>query len=483
MDFLVGVFEQADPYHKGTEDVSARRLLETGARRASRELSGEPEVQAALLNALGLAHLGLGHAGDAAPLLRKALALRRKTAPESLELADSLESVAWLEFLQSDYDKSEARFREALALRRRLSDGSPRVALVLNRLGTVLVERYQSGDPERSREIESLHREALGIYQEVPGPDGRGVADSLFHLARLLKERGELGEAERLYREALRIDLARLGETHPETSHCRRALALTLIAEGKLVEAERLLRQALAAQRRVLPRGHPDIAWTTNDLALVRYRGGHFADAEPFLRESLASAAANLGESHAHTLLLVHNLANALQEQGKSGEAAQLYEKALAGRLALYGERHIYVAFSQAGLARALSDLGRRDEALDLARRSLEVTRELLEEGHPDSAAVLRTLGTVLLDAGRPAEAEPYLRESLNLLRRTRAHDFQIARTEILLGACLADLERHAEAGKLLIHGRSTLEALFPAGHPRLDEAREELAGLARKAA
>ncbi len=437
MAFLVDVFEQADPYQRGGEKVSARELLETGARRASRDLAGDPEVQATLLDALGRAALGLGHTDQAEPLLRRALALRRKTARGSLELADSLESVAWLDFLRGDYPAAETLYREALGLRRRLAPGAPsstRIAANLNHLGTVLVERSQSTGAERSREIESLHREALAIYRETEGPDGKGVADSLFQLGRVLQNRGELAEAERLLREVLRIDLALLGETHPETSHCRRALAQVLIARGGLPEAERLLRQALAAQREVLPADHPDIAWTKNDLALVRFRSGDAVEAELLFREVLATASAGLGQSHAHTLLVLHNLASALVEQRKFAEAARLHEKALAGRLALYGERHVYVAFSLAGLARALSGLGRHGKAIDRARRSLAISRGLLQPGHPDSVPALRAMGIVLLNAGRPAEARPFLREALAILRRTQApRGYQVVQAENLL--------------------------------------------------
>ena len=438
MSFLVDVFEQADPYQRGAGDVSARELLDTGVRRASRDLAGDPEVQATLLDALGRAALGLGHADQAEPALRRALALRRKTARGSLELADSLESVAWLDFLQGDYSAAETLYREALGLRRRLARGDPstRIAFNLTHLATVLVERSQSTDAERSREIESLLREALAIYREAEGPDGKGVADSLFQLGRLLQTRGELAEAERLLREVLRMDLARLGETHPETSHCRRALAQVLVTRAELPEAERLVRQALEAQRKVLPAEHPDIAWTKNDLALVRFRSGDAVEAELLFREVLATASANLGESHANTLLVLHNLANALVEQRKFAEAARLHEKALAGRLALYGERHVYVAFSLAGLARALSGIGRHGKALDRARRSLAISRELLQPGHPDSVPALRAMGIVLLNAGRPAEARPFLRRTLAILRRTQApRAYQVAQAEALLQA------------------------------------------------
>jgi serine/threonine protein kinase/tetratricopeptide (TPR) repeat protein len=475
--FLVDVFEHADPYQEGAENVSARELLQTGARRARRELSGDPEIQAGLLDAIGQASVGLGRLDDAAPLLERSLAIRRGLPP-SLELAESLEHAGWLRFLRSDYDTAEPMLREAVALRRRLSSrvGSawPQLAASLVQLATVMTERYQSTDEERSREIEGHLLEALGIYRQAA--DEPGAASSLFQLAKVKKDRGDLAGAESLYRQVLAIQRRLYGEDHPEVAQCRRALALTLIAQAKPDEAKALLRQALASQRKVLPKDHPDIAATLNDLALAYTRTADYAAAEPLYREALASELANHGEDHADTATVLFNLASAVQNLGRLEEAASLHERSLATRRALYGEKHIYVAQVEALLARVRSDQGRHAEALDLARRAVETGRALLEPGHTELMGPLRALGTALLNAGRPAEAEPYLREALDILRKTKAPGyFQTARVEVLLGSCLIRLGRAEEAKRLLDQGLTTLEAQFPADHPWVLDAREKL--------
>jgi serine/threonine protein kinase len=483
--FLVDVFEHADPYQKGAENVSARELLETGARRANRELAGDPEVQAGLLDAIGQASVGLGRLDGATPLLARALALRRGLPP-SLELAESLEHYGWLQCLRSDYDKAEPLLREAIALRRRLSvSASPELAAALVHLATVMTERYQSTDEERSREIEGLLQEALAIYQA--SSNKLGESNALFQLAKVKKDRGDVAGAESLYRRVLAMERQLYGEDHPEVAQGRRALALTLISQAKPDEAKALLRQALASQRKVLPKTHPDIAATLNDLALAYTRTADYASAEPLYRESLASELANHGEAHADTATVLFNLASTVQNLGRLEEAAELHERALATRRALYGEKHIYVAQCEAMLARVRSEQGRHDEALDLARRSVATGRELLEPGHTELSGPLRALGTALLDAGRPAEAEPYLRESLDIFRKTKAPGyFQTARVEILLGTCLNRLGRPgraAEARSLIAHGLATLEAQFPPGHAWVKDAREKagLAGLGRR--
>ncbi len=483
LSFLVDVFEHADPYQGGAETVSARELLETGARRASRELAGEPEVRASLLDAIGQASLGLGSLAEAAPLLEGALAVRRTTAPGSPELAASLEHVGWLRFRRGDHDEAEALLREALALRRWQARGnvSEELAAALNLLGTVLSERYQSTDEARLREIEGLHGEALAIFRRAQGPAGLGVAESLQRLAEVSRDRGDLPRAERMYRQVLRITRARRGEDHPDIATFGRALAQTLMDQAKFDAAEKMLRSALATQRKTLPGNHPDIAQTLNDLALVHSRRGDYAGAVPLYRQVLAYNVATFGESHAETAIVTSNLAGALQGAGQLEEAAALHEKALALKRAVYGERHIYVAQSLGALARLRSEQERHAEALELAGRSLAISRELLPPDHRDFAWPLRSMGMVLLAAGTPAEAEPHFRQSLALLRATQAPDFfQTARVEVLLGACLTGLGRYVEAEGLIEHGRKVLEAQFPADDEKVLEAREKLADLRR---
>ena len=478
--FLVGTFQEADPYAKQGEDVSALDLLEAGARRAEQDLAGEPEVEAALLDAIGQATLNLGRQREAAALLGKALALRRQVSPDSVELAESLESVAWLKFLQADFDGAEPLLREAIGLRKKWMGGdSTQLAFSLNRLGLMLAERYQTTDEQRSNEIESLHRQALAIYRRLEGPKSKGVADSLFNLAKLSRARGQLTQAESWYRLTLGTAIEQQRDEHPETQHVRRALAQTLIEEGKFEEAESLLLRAYEVQTKVLPKGHPDFMYTLNDIGLAHLRREDYAAAEGFYRQALDLAVTAYGESHAYTISILGSLASSLRGQGKLEEAATLLERVLAFRRATYGERHIYVARTLGSLARVRSDQGNHDAALELAREELVISRELFQADHPDLVWPLRTMGVVLLDGGRAAEAEPYLRQALDLVRRTQpAGSHEIAKTEVLLGASLTSLGRYPEAESLLVHGQQVLEAQFPAGHVLVKEARDKVAAL-----
>lgn len=480
--FLVSVFEQADPYQRGAENIPARDVLEAGATRVSRELSGDPEVQAALLTAIGRASAGLRQLDDAAPLLERAVALRRESAPDSLALAESLDQLAWLRFLSSDFEASEALYREALDLRwRLLGRDAPKVAETLNALGTVLGERSQSFDGQTSHEIEGLHREALRIYQKAEGPEGLGVAHTLFRLAKMMMDRGDTDQAKTLSRENVRINILCQGEAHPDTAMALRLLALILIERGELDEAQDALGRALEAQRQTLPPDHPDILLTLNDLALLHGRKGDYAEAEARYREALDAYLAVYGEKHAHTAVVMSNLASTLLVRGRFDEAVALHERALATKLEVFGERHVFVTESLNALARGYAALGRYPEALERARRSLAISREIVGTEHPVYAKALCAVGLVLHRQGESAAAEPYLRQGLELFRTTQPEGhFRTARAEVLLGSCLTALGRFEEAEPLLRQGYDTLAARFTPEHVYVREARDELAALER---
>ena len=88
--FMVDLFRLADPGESRGNTITAREILDGGARRISAELQDQPEVKAALMTSIGNVYLGLGLPKQAGPLLDTALAIRRRLLGEdAVETADS----------------------------------------------------------------------------------------------------------------------------------------------------------------------------------------------------------------------------------------------------------------------------------------------------------------------------------------------------------------------------------------------------------
>ncbi|MFT7700290.1 MAG: serine/threonine protein kinase, partial [Candidatus Krumholzibacteriia bacterium] len=94
-DFLVDLFEVADPDRARGNSITAREILDAGSNRIADELAAQPETQARLMNTIGKVYRNLGLYEEAGPQLESALALRRNlSAGENEDLAASLAELA-----------------------------------------------------------------------------------------------------------------------------------------------------------------------------------------------------------------------------------------------------------------------------------------------------------------------------------------------------------------------------------------------------
>ncbi|HTG33067.1 MAG TPA: serine/threonine-protein kinase [Thermoanaerobaculia bacterium] len=287
LTFLLDTFKDADPYHTKGERLTADEIMTRGAERVSRDLSRQPDIQAALMDAIGEVERGLGRYDRAEPLLERGLELRSATfGPSSMEVADSLEHLGRLKQDRSAYADSEELLRRALAIKRsRLGDRRLETAKALNQLGDLLVTKGES------TEAEKLHREALSIAMRVEGAIGPTVAESLLLLAKSKKGLGNYAAAERIARQGLIVERKVLDPQDPGLYRFQTNVGEVLIEAGKFKEAENLLRASLRAQRRILGQEHPDLAMTLAHLATALYRQGRWAESEAIHREALVAAA------------------------------------------------------------------------------------------------------------------------------------------------------------------------------------------------
>ncbi len=452
LSFLLDTFKDADPYHTKGERLTADDILTQGAERISRDLSGRPDVQAALMDAIGEIERGLGRYDRAEPLLDRSLALRRATfGPDSLEAAESLEHLALLKQARSAPADAEPLLRRALAIRRnKLGDRSLETALTLNELGDLLVQRGRAGEAEK------LHREALAIAMRLEGAVGPTVAESLLALSKSKLAQGNYGAAERIARQGLVVERGVLGRRDPRLYHVESEVGRVLIESGKFKEAELLLRSSLKAQRELLGSEHPDVTVTLGDLAYALHRQARWAEAETMNRELLELLQTQFGPSDSLVDETLINLATNVDAQGRPAEALPYYQRALEIRRRKFGPESSQVAQALLLIAGAERSLGRFPSATRFARQSLDIL-EKVHDPHVDFA--LRELGRDYMGDGKPAEAEPHLRRALALRHQSLSKDHpDLATAEYTLASCLVDLGRYDEAAALLRDARTILK-------------------------
>src|SRR5215207_8528830 len=424
--FVVGLFGVSNPDQSRGKEVTARELLERGARRVDSALGRQPEERAELLGVLGEIHRELGLYAPAESLVRRSVVLTTELhGAGSPAAAGRLTTLGSILSARGEYGRADSVLTEALTIRRRMGDDTL-TTRTLNDLASV---QARKGDYDRA---EALAREALALDRRIRGDDHLDVAVALQQVAEYVSKQGRLEAAESLLVDAVAIRRQWLGPDHPET--------MTLV----------------------------------NNLAVLNFRMGDLREAEKATRQVLESWQRTLGPEHRNTLTALNSLGGALRDQGKYVEAERVLRQAVASRRRTLGNAHVEVGQSLLHLGTLLRRLGdvRAAEAERVLRESLAIYRKGLRAGDERIAPPLRQLGAVLTSRGRASEGEPLLREALAVQQAKPARDENsLAITKRMLGVCLAALGQLAEAERLLLESYRTLEASRYGARERVETA------------
>ena len=146
--FMVAMFQSAAPEVARGETITARNLLDRGARRIDQELAAEPQVRASLLETIAEAYRELGLIDESENLARRSVQLDGKTfgaaSPETLR---AVELLAELYRDQGHYAAGRAAAEQGASWKRAAFGAtSPEAAGVMGELGECFY--WQSKDDE-----------------------------------------------------------------------------------------------------------------------------------------------------------------------------------------------------------------------------------------------------------------------------------------------------------------------------------------------
>jgi len=419
--FLVNLFKLSDPEENRGNQVTARELLDSGAKQLQAGLKDQPETKAALLATVGAVYDSLGQYQDALPILDESLQLRPQThdrsrvetllelgrarigagkladaegpLQEALHLAQdnfgaaSLESghALWefgmLRQQQGQDGEAKDLYIRSLAILETSNAQQTDVSAVLDDLATVYTREQQWALAKQTYE------RSLEIDRRVLGDDHARVTMRLNNLAIVAQNMGDLPKAESLYREAIRRDERTYGERHPRTALVKGNLGLLLQREGRLAEAEPLLRSALDAKLSVYGPDNYKVGYTRVSLAMLLHDQGNLAAAESEFREALAIYDKYLPANHLYRASALMYLARLVVDRGKPQEALALSEQSLKILTAALPATSPPTAQAHAIHAYALAHLRRSPEAADELAAAVPV---LLSARGPDDPSVRR---------------------------------------------------------------------------------------------
>ena len=472
-EFLLRTLGGANPMTGTGRDVTLASALSAAAATAQFSFKDDPEIEAGVLNVVGMTFVELGRYTDAAPLLDRAVQLRTTALGEThADVAESLESKATLLRWRGEFDEAERLYRRALIIARRTSSGSQdRTAQVLQGLGLNFSQR---GD----------EKEALTFFDEGLALARTGsVADRV--RAELLASAGvsyrrleQYPQAEAMYREALEIQRRLLGPSHPEVGTLLNNLGVLMNASGRYVEAEATHREALRVRQAALGPGHPYVANSLLNLAHSLESRGDWTGAVALYDQAAKIVRAALGPDHPRLAQVLRNWGVLLGNQNKTTEAVPLLREVLRIRRKAFKEESREVADALTVLGHSLRHAGSTREGEDMTRQALAVTIKVLGPDNESVATSRKDLGSLLCSQGKLEAGLELLREATDFFIRhpsVQPQSGAIIRGEY--GACLTKARRFAEAEVVLLSAHGHMTQLGP-DHRWAKQAASRLANL-----
>jgi non-specific serine/threonine protein kinase/serine/threonine-protein kinase len=193
-----------------------------------------------------------------------------------------------------------------------------------------------------SQDAERLARKALATCKELYDEDHPEVCESLHVLAMVLSKRNP-EEAISMARQSIAmrrkysVDVTENehARPRPDLAFSLDTLAGLLLRKGEVAEAENLYREALPMWRKFLGNDHIYVANTLEHLAECLSKQGKQAEAESYMRECFAIRRRLVGDKHPSTIKALNSLIELLKNEGKDEEAEDLSPEVADNRAAL----------------------------------------------------------------------------------------------------------------------------------------------------
>ncbi len=409
-DFMLTIFDKAQPLSALGHQVTARELLDE-AGRSVRSETQHPEARARLLEAIGRAYRQLNLPETALPYLEDALRIRQtlpdpdgtKTPSVLIELAATLRRV-------NDMGRADDALRQALDIsREHRGERTDTYAKLLMSLGRVQISVGNLTDARKNFE------DSLELYRELHGPIHTEVANALMELTSVHMWNDDLASAERSAREAVRIFTATLPAPHPDRVMAEAGLGEVLLLQNRINDADPLFQNSLIMETQVYGENSPQVADVLNSLARIRSAQGALPEAESYARRALQTHITAMGREHSQTGYLQASLALILERRGNYKEAEQLARDSLTTFDKTLPPDHQYIAASEHILGEVLLDTRQFSRAEGI----LTAAMHRWERTHAVKWRVARTksaLGEAIYRQGRASEAERYLADSYRVL-------------------------------------------------------------------
>ncbi len=318
--FLSKMLGSVSPSVAMGKDISVLSdLLARTDQEISKDLVGQPEVEATVRITLSDAYRALGDFRSSERMLRRVLEIHQAAQIPDREMIAVVTAQLGYALFSQGRDRDEEAERVLLSARdqwRVLGAGETRGGILAVEYLAMLCSRQG-----RSAEAEPLMRQVYAWRKNNMERGAPDLVNAQANLAVLAHDAGKYAEAEQLFREVLEAKERVYGKDRPELITTLRNLASSVFdGEGRDDEARAILARAVDLCRKRLNPRHPERLAAIVRLADMHLMGQGFADAEILYREAIEGG--GLGDPSGATAL--RGLVEALQGQKKDAEVEPL---------------------------------------------------------------------------------------------------------------------------------------------------------------
>ncbi|MEW6207040.1 MAG: serine/threonine-protein kinase [Acidobacteriota bacterium] len=313
---------------------------------------------------------------------------------------------------------------------------------------------------------------ALELRRALFGEDHIKTAESLFYLGGVRSLRGNAGEAERLYRQAL--DIQRRRDEGNNLPYIMLDLVSLLSSKDEFIEAESLLIEAQEIFRQRYGEDHITAAIVREYLGATYYQWGDIEKAETHLREAMRLYAKT---PDSQTGSAIRHLSSIQMTRGNHKEALALISEAYDIYRKTHGEWHPFTASLFLSLAHSRYLQSKTARAKREVEKAIAIYNERMSAGRNEAPSV--GMAALLSLTGQHARAEAIISEALKRHIREMPKDGRVvAETKVAMGECLVAQGRFAEAEILFEESLDALRICQLPQSPRIKKVERLLAAL-----
>jgi serine/threonine-protein kinase len=438
-NFMVELFGNSERQPNPGQEITARQILDIGARSLRKEPVKDVELRANLHMGIGSAYQRIGQYRQAREQLDEAMSLLRGTDASASDARVSalIETSNLLERM-GELAAAEAIARESVEVARQYQQS--RLASALSTFGNSL------GHQRKYAAAEAAYREGIALNP----PMSRILLPLKANLAIVLYRQGKFQEAEDAVREVRQL-MAQHWKNFPQ------GLAFAEDSTANLEALRGNYRAALAAFQEMLR-----ILRETGGEQEPMQAHGLCGMAETYLKmldpdsaqQPLAACAAlreaNVKPESFDAVTVTHLQGLLALQRGEVQLAVEKMQRAHAVLTAMHGQQHASQTLALRNLGMALAAANQPDAAESFFRQAIALKESQGGAEDPELADLMLEAGHAAVRAGKAAAGEARLRVALRIRQQLGVSPLLLHATKVDLADCLLQQGKQREAESML---------------------------------